>query len=72
MNIDLIKKFSENYGSQAIILRLNVIKSEKKYLIFDHQTSKIIEKKLDVFLEELNNIQASELSITLTNLDGAF
>ena len=27
-NIDLIKKFSENYGSQAIILRLNVIKSE--------------------------------------------
>jgi len=71
-NETLIKEFSENYGSQAVVLKINIIKHKDYYYVFDHKNSKILEEKIDNILDKVNNINASELSIIITNLDGTF
>lgn len=71
-NEALINEFSKNYGSQAVVLKINIIRHKDYYYVFDHKNSKILEEKIDSILDKVNNINASELSIILTNLDGTF
>ena len=71
-NKALIEEFSKNYGSQAVVLKINIIKHKDNYYIFDHKNSKILDEKIDNILDKINNINASELSIIITNLDGTF
>lgn len=71
-NLDLIKKFSDDYGSQAVVLKANILSSGKNYKILDHKNLKIIDDNIDSFFEKFNKINASEISLIITNLDGSF
>ena len=66
------KKFSDDYGSQAVVLRANILSLGKNYKILDHKNLKIIDDNIDSFFEKLNKINASEISLIITNLDGSF
>ena len=44
----------------------------KNYKILDHKNLKIIDDNIDSFFEKLNKINASEISLIITNLDGSF
>ena len=71
-NINLIEEFAENFGSQAVVLKVNVVKSQNIYKIYDHKNDLILDENLELFLKKLNNIKASEISVIVTNLDGSF
>jgi len=66
-NFKLVEQISNVYGSQAVSIKLDVIRDGKKFLIFN-KNEKI---SLDDLIHSLNNLNFSELIISDVSRDGS-
>ena len=71
-NENFINEFSENYGSQAVTLKINVFEKEGIYKIFNHKDSKVLDIDIEKYIQKLSKFKASEIILMVTNLDGTF
>lgn len=71
-NRDIIREFSNNFGSQSIVISIDVTKSKSnEFVIFNH---KKIEKQENLnlieYIRELEELGAGEIFINSVNKDG--
>ncbi len=66
----LIKQVANNYGSQSIVLSIDVLEQEGKYFLYSHQGK--IKSSLDPFIwaKKAEDLGVGEILITSINRDG--
>jgi imidazole glycerol-phosphate synthase subunit HisF len=69
-NPKLIKEASEKYGSQCIIVGIDVKKENEKYIIYKNSGKTRIETDLLVHIENIQKSGAGEIFINSINNDG--
>jgi cyclase len=70
-NISLIKEISDSYGSQSVVVSIDIEKNFfGKYHIKTHSGTKKIKTNITKYLEEIQNIGAGEILINSINNDG--
>ena len=69
-NNGIIRKISEIFGAQALILCVDVIQHDKKYLVHDYISNNAFDITLEKYLENVNLDLFGEISISLPERDG--
>ncbi len=69
-NPSLITKISEKYGSQSIVVGIDLRKKEDDYVLYSNNGRKIIKKSLKSHLDEMKFAGAGEIMIQLIDNDG--
>jgi cyclase len=70
-NIDFIKEAVRLFGSQSIVVTIDVKKNLfGKYKIYNHATKKTEKKDLETYIHNLNTIGIGEIMINNVDLDG--
>jgi cyclase len=70
-DFELIKKASEKFGSQSIVVTVDVKKSfTGRYHVYNHKKAKIEKKLLEQYLVEIEKAGAGEILINSVDRDG--
>jgi len=70
-NPDLVKKISNKFGKQSVVISLDFKRVNKKFQIFSNNGRKIEKEKVEKFLDKAQNLGAGELIINSINRDGS-
>jgi cyclase len=70
-NLELIEKASKSFGSQSIVVTVDVKKSfTGKYQVYNHKKEKPEKKPLQEYLQNIENAGAGEILINSVDKDG--
>jgi cyclase len=70
-NLELIEKASKSFGSQSIVVTVDVKKSfTGKYQVYNHKKAKTEKKPLQEYLQKIENAGAGEILINSVDKDG--
>jgi len=71
-DINMIKDFSQNFGSQSIVVSIDIYRNFfDKIEIYNHRTSqKVIKLNLEEYLNQIETLGAGEVLINSVNRDG--
>ena len=71
-NWEILKKTSEYFGSQSVIMNLDVIKENNCFYIYDYRSNKKLSVELRKFIKDSNLTCVGEILVSVVNLDGSF
>lgn len=70
-NPNLIKKASEKYGSQSIVISIDVKKIKNNYIVFSENGKTNTNIEISEHIKNINNIGAGEILVNSIDRDGA-
>lgn len=65
-NLKFVSEIAKVFGNQSIVCGINIIKKNNEYLLYEYQ-----KKKIDHWLEKINNLPIGEVKINFVNLEGS-
>ena len=69
-NIEFLREAVKNFGSQSIIVNIDIIKKVDNYEIFNHVNSQLNQISLDLFIEKCHEYNCGEIVLNSVQNDG--
>jgi cyclase len=69
-NPNLVNELVKFFGSQSIIVSIDLYSQNEKYFLYDHKKGQITKKRFDDYASEIVKLNPGEILITHVNNDG--